>query len=707
MKPTERLNMEWDEDTLPSGQRLILWILICLLGLSGLILCFVSQPVFYPEFKIGDIAYHDLRAKISTHIEDEGATKQARLQARNSVVPVFKEHKGEYEKFSQDIDKELATLKNLQAKIYANHASSLKITPDEDSASIIKAPEYYELYIASAVPTKKFDSFAREFSISAQKVNRTLPRFSVPDNTIWQAAVEEFLPENWTEDLKKQAAVLICHLLRPNLIIDEDATFAKAAQLTAVVHPVMKSIEPGMVLLKRGQAVDEDNIKLLEAGGVHGQIRWPLVFTLILSLIASSTFVGVYLYTFKRQCLFSLSALGLIFATSILACALAFPLSKSFEQLIPLPALALVLTVFFSRTLALIVTIPLLVLLAVGGTVNPANCLALTAGCVAAVFSYSKQRNDLVFTGLLIGISQALGFLASLAFLPQSFTISTLGVTVLFEFFGGIVSAIISIGSLPFLENIFGLLTPFRLAELTNAEQPLLRQLETKAPGTYQHSLAVANLAEAGARAIGADANLVRAGALYHDLGKAADAKYFIENQLGDKNPHDSLSPEQSKEKVLNHVKDGLELGIKYGLPRAIRDFIPMHQGTSLMAYFYHKACVRDGVDKVDTNFYRYPGPKPNTKETAIVMLADVSEAVTHSMKDPSQEEVDEALTKVLENRWEDGQLNQSTLSHREMLQIKTAFAKVWRDLHHERPKYPTTTTGRMPMPPEAVAPHN
>jgi len=700
-KNTQKGNVypvEWEEDILPSGRRLLIWILLCLLGLTGIILSFITQPLFFPELKLGDVAYQDLKSTIKGEIQDEAATKQAELRARNSVVPVFRQSRGQYEKFAQDIQAELATIKFIQAKIYG-HAPT--------SSNSNKAPEYYELYIASAIPPKNFDAFARDLSLCAQKVNRALPRFSVQDSTFWQPAVEEFLPDDWPADLRKQAALLICRILSPNLIIDEDATNLKAEQLVSVVRPVMRDIKPGTVLLKKGQYVREDNIQLLQAAGVTGQIRWQLIFTLVLSLVASSAFVGVYLYTFQRQYLFSLASLGLIFTTSIIACSLAFPLSKGYQPFIPIPALALILTIFFGRPLAFIVTAPLLVLLLVDGTISMNNCLALAIGGSAAILSYSKQRHDLVFTGLIIGIAQAFGFLASLAFLQPVSGIAALGKMIIVQFFGGITTAIISIGSLPFLENLFGLLTPFRLTELTNAEHPLLRKLETEAPGTYQHSLAVANLAEGGARAIGADTNLVRAGALYHDLGKAASPKYFIENQLGDKNPHDSITPEESREKVLNHVKDGLDLAIKSGLPKAIRDFIPMHQGTSIMAYFYHKACMRDGVDKVDPNSYRYPGPKPHSKETAIVMLADVSEAITHSMKNPSQDEIEEALSKVFENRWQDGQLNQSTLTYKELQQVKIAFAKVWHDLHHERLKYPTTTTGRMPMPPQPVAPHN
>jgi hypothetical protein len=391
-----------------------------------------------------------------------------------------------------------------------------------------------------------------------------------------------------------------------------------------------------------------------------------------------------------------------MYTVSVVVFAMSALWGKSYPQIVPLPAAALILTIFLGQRVAAAVTVTVAIFLGVDGLIDMSNLVALATAAGAAIGFYSKKRHALMSTGLIMALAQGLGFVT--ASLMQGITSPTILVKGLsYDFVGGIILAIVSIGSLPFLESIFGMLTPFRLAELTDADQPLLRKLEENAPGTYQHSLAVANLAEAGARDIGADVNLVRAGAFYHDVGKMVRPKYFIENQLGDKNPHDSMSPEDSRARVLAHVTDGIALAQEYGLPKAVQDFIPMHQGTSLMAYFYHKACLRDGTDKVDPEFYRYPGPKPQSKETSIVMLADVSEAVTHSMKDPSQEEVEEAMTKVFQNRWDDGQFNESTLTYTELQKVKKAFVHVWRTLHHERLKYPSTTTGRMAVPPEAV----
>jgi putative nucleotidyltransferase with HDIG domain len=413
--------------------------------------------------------------------------------------------------------------------------------------------------------------------------------------------------------------------------------------------------------------------------------------------------VALFLYTYEPEHFFSVSSIGLMFTVAVVACAMASIIGKTYPQFVPIPAAALILTIFFGPRVAIVWTVPMIMLIAVDRLVDMRNIFAHCLASAAAIWTYSRQRNAVISTGLAVAAGQVAGDLTVSAFNMSITSWHMLGRQAGIDFLGGISSSILAIGSLPYLENIFGLITPYRLAELTDANQPLLRRLEENAPGTYQHSLAVANLAEAGAKAISADPNMVRAGALYHDIGKMVRPKFFIENQLGATNPHDSMTPEESRARVLAHVTDGIALAQKYALPKAIQDFIPMHQGTTLMAYFYHKACLRDGVEKVDANFYRYPGPKPDTKETAIVMLADVSEAVTHSMQNPTNEEVEIALDKVFQNRWDDGQLADSNLTYEEMQKVRAGFCRVWRTLHHERLKYPATTTGKMPIAPDVV----
>lgn len=578
----------------------------------------------------------------------------------------------------------------------------------------------FRLLIALSVPPESLSDYYKTTMAATERILSRFERFPVSDKGIWADTVYEFLPDSWGVTLRRTTARVVSQYLEPNLAVDPLATKRKADLAVREIKPVTIDYEEGQILVRKGQRVSEEIAQTLQALNVSRVNSLPLMVVLGFSLVSAVVCSALFLLHFEPRHFFSANSIGLIYTVLIVACAAASVMGQTYPQFVPIAGAALTLTIFFGRRVTLVLIFPLLVLIAVDRLVGGSHAIALLCASLAAVLGYSRDRKSLMFTGLVIGLAQAGGFFLAYAmakllpFLSLGSTpwlvlaphvslpsFNNLGQAVGMEFAGGLSSSIIAIGSLPFLENIFGLVTPFRLAELAEADQPLLRQLEEKAPGTYQHSLAVANLAEAGAKAIMVDVKLVRAGALYHDVGKMVRPKFFIENQLGAVNPHDSMSPEDSRDRVLAHVTDGLELARKYSLPKAVSDFIPMHQGTTLMAYFYHKACERDGRDNVDALFYRYPGPKPSSKETAIVMLADVSEAVTHSMKDPSEEEVEVALTKVFEARWDDGQFSESGLTYDELQRVNLAFVRVWRTLHHERLKYPSTTTGKMAVAPE------
>jgi len=601
--------------------------------------------------------------------------------------------------------------------------ASLQIHPD-------KFPAKEALYISLSVLPENVDAFASEINEALKSLSKSFKRFPVEHKSFWKNTVFEFLPDSWTPGVRKNMSNVISHSLEPNLAIDPIATKQKADLAARGVTPVVKQYKGGDILVKKGDIVSDEMAKTFHNLGIAREMSLPLLVALSSTAIAAMFFTALVLFHYEPRHFFSSNSLSLMFSLVIVALLSASTFGRDYPQFVPLPAAALNLAIFFGRRVSLAVILPLMILVAVNGLLDINHLMALGFASLAAIFAYSRHRH-LTVTGFMVGIAQAVGFTLSLTLIhlmpdmPQFLSmfgtapltlpagtnlqdnmfpsITQLSQSALFEFFAGLALAILAIGVMPFLEDIFGLVTPQRLAELAEADQPLLKELEEKAPGTYQHSLAVANLAEAGAKAIKADVVLVRAGAMYHDVGKMVKPKLFIENQLGAKNPHDSMTPEDSRDVVLAHVTDGIELARKYALPKAVRDFIPMHQGTTLMAYFYSKACQRDGKENVDTMFYRYPGPKPSSKETAIVMLADVSEAVTHSMKDPSEEEVETAISRVFENRWDDGQFDQSTLTNDELEQVKLAFVRVWRTLHHERLKYPSTTTGRMAIPGESL----
>jgi putative nucleotidyltransferase with HDIG domain len=248
---------------------------------------------------------------------------------------------------------------------------------------------------------------------------------------------------------------------------------------------------------------------------------------------------------------------------------------------------------------------------------------------------------------------------------------------------------------LPSIERLFDITTGMTLAELRDPKQPLLRQLQQKAPGTYNHSLQVANIAEAAADAIGADSLLVYVGALYHDIGKMNKPEYFVENQAGGYNKHAKLRPKMSQLVIVGHVKDGIELAREYGLPRSLQHFIESHHGTTLVEYFYHAAKTQAETDEksaVTEVEFRYPGPKPRTKEAAILMLADLVESATRAMAEPNPSRIESLVRELSRKRLMDGQFNQCDLTFRELGLIEESMINRLCSIHHGRISYPSAS---------------
>lgn len=787
-----------------TGKQLLSWLSVGVVGALFIFLALTSGQLFNRGIRAGDIAERNILAPQTAFVFDPVATKEAKENARQLVVPAFQMDRSRDELTLKEVDKSLDRIKLLQAKGLVpdiGKTVNLSLSADEDFYLLTCSTEAFEnifsqsvsqtstsldgivsakvkaaltktigrtrgrsarvrkrkaaellaklktsfetkreiidelvkvedqisrseaLIALSVAPSRMSDYTATLNGVTKRILNR-FERFAVSDKVVWADTVYEFLPDAFDSTLRRSSSEIISTFLEPNLVIDPAATKVKADQALRAVQPITRKYEKGQLIVKKGTVISEEIAETLQTLGFTRISSFPFLVVLGFTVIAAVAFAGLFLHQFEPKHFFSSTSLGLIYSVVVVACAVASVFGQTHPQFVPMSGAALCLVIFFGRNVALAVIIPLLILVAVDRLVGGVHLVAIAMACAAAIFGNSRDRKSLMFTGLLIGVAQAFGFLVaygigkSLPFLSLGKllpvlgvgttpwmvlaphvslpSVSDLGQVLALEFAGGLASAIVAIGCLPFLENIFGLVTPYRLAEMAEADQPLLQQLEEKAPGTYQHSLAVANLAEAAAKAIKVDVKLVRAGALYHDVGKLVRPKFFIENQLGAKNPHDLMSPEDSRDRVLAHVTDGIELAKKYAIPKAISDFIPMHQGTTLMAYFYHKACERDGKNNVDAQFFRYPGPKPNSKETAIVMLADAAEAVTHSMKDPTEADVEKAINKIFELRWADEQFSEADLSYDEMQRVKLAFVRVWRTLHHERLKYPSTATGKM-----------
>lgn len=300
-----------------------------------------------------------------------------------------------------------------------------------------------------------------------------------------------------------------------------------------------------------------------------------------------------------------------------------------------------------------------------------------------------RSRQTVTIAGVLVGLASAAVAVALIAYTQQPFILNTILLAIACGLASGVITAAVTAVFLPMCETLFGILTDVKLLELSNADLPVLGQLAMRAPGTNQHSHAVGQLAEEACRVVGGNNLLTRIGALYHDIGKSAAPDHFVENQMG-KNPHDRLKPAQSAKIIISHVTYGMKLAKEMGLPQRIIDFIPQHHGTRTLHYFLKKAQAeaREDEEFVENDF-RYPGPKPQFKEAAIMMIADSCEAGARSLSEPTPENIRFIVTKIIDSILGDDQLDECDLTLRELTQIREAMIRSLVAIYHSRIDYP------------------
>ncbi|MFN6463466.1 MAG: HD family phosphohydrolase [Nostoc sp. DedVER02] len=536
--------------------------------------------------------------------------------------------------------------------------------------------------------------------ILTQGIPQGLPKNILQDAVSLQ--LQSFVPES-AELLAKN---LLLAVLKPNLQKDEEQTRENAQKAAAGVPPVMVKVRHGEVIVKRGVQITAWNFQVLEHYRlVRREVKWRgLVKLGGLIAIAIGIFVWVERhidYELRQRdrllvLLLTLSVPGLV--------TMGLPYTTW-------SALGLLLGSFYGPILGLTVVGLLSPILAISLDMSKAALLAGVAGAILGSYIAQRlrSREELALLGVAIALTQGGIYLLVKILIGQVFG-STWYIVLreagLFAL-SGLAWSVVALGLSPYLEKVFDLVTPIRLAELANPNRPLLKRLATETPGTFQHTLFVATLAEAAAKELGCNVELVRAGTLYHDIGKMHDPLGFIENQMGGPNKHDTeiKDPWKSAEIIKKHVTEGLVMARKHLLPTAIQAFIPEHQGTMLIAYFHHQAQQMAQLDPsltVDDADFRYDGPIPQSRETGIVMLADSCEAALRSLqasaksvgekpllKDVSTEQALAMLNNILRAKWQDNQLVDSGLKREEMSQIAQIFVDVWQQFNHKRIAYP------------------
>ncbi len=533
--------------------------------------------------------------------------------------------------------------------------------------------------------------------------------------------VVELDVRGWDGVKKRQRQLfvdLIMANLTPNLTANSSETLRLRNEAAASAGSVAHNIRKGEVIVRQGAKVDEVTARAIAqmAGTRDGRRMLLTAFGTFFLLAAAALLVWLMCGQERRQdrsrermsseCLILImlhlaGARFAYFVAEALAKAIErdpFQSVESYAFAIPLASLALISVLLYGRNVALVLS--LVYALLVGHVVTTDAIWVMMvyalASSLAAVFALDhhqfKQRSVMTRAGAVVGLVNVAALLALKAMsgevtggLPQ------LGFDLLCGFSGGLLAAAVASFSVPIFESLFQITTSIKLIELANPNLPILRRLALEAPGTFQHSLAVANLAKSGCEAIDCDSVLINTGALYHDIGKIFRPQYFIENQVPGQNPHDKIQPSMSALILINHVKEGLELAYKSNLPQPILDAIEQHHGTRLIKFFYNRAKERaePGAKEVREDEFRYPGPKPQSKEMGVLMLADAVEAASRTLIAPGRQKLRGLLQTLFDDSLQDGQLDETDLTLGDLHKVEEAFLRVLTNIHHRRIDYP------------------
>lgn len=543
---------------------------------------------------------------------------------------------------------------------------------------------------------EQWTQVAREVPIALDRAMRT----EIRESTINQArrAVPGFI-SSFLDDASSDVTIqLVRNLIRPNSFPNPERTEALRNEARANVSPVYVTLIEGETVIRSGdRATAEQAEKLAILSRLQSEWNfWTLARgTVFVLLVLSITITA--LARVRRSLLSNPRELALLLILTViwLLAAKAMMVNHPWLPfLLPMAAYGILVSVFCKMRVAqVLITMFALVLLYMLPT-NAAMVIYHTLGSMAAILivGRAERLNSFLWAGLTVaGINLAV---MVAMFAPFRTYNSTMMVEMLLVIaIDGALTAAISLVGYFVLGNLFGITTPLQLTELSRPTHPLLRQVLLKASGTYHHTILVSNLAERAAAAIGADALLVRVGAYYHDIGKTVRPYFFAENIMDGSSPHEKLDPLTSAQIIISHVKDGLDLARKYNLPDRIQDFIREHHGRSLVKYFYLMAQRQNEDDTpISEDDFRYPGPNPRTRETAILMLADTCEAAVRAMRPASREELELLVNRLIDERVANGELDESDLTFKELQIVKNIFLQVLQGVHHPRIKYPDDT---------------
>ncbi len=672
--------------------------IILVLLLAG-ILIFTLAALMIPnlsnkidsQISAGEVASREIVAPRSLTYTSDILTENQKEAAADSVAAIYS---------PPDTTIARDQLERLRATLaYINSVRADTFATNEQKLADLSALEEIDLDQETAqsildLSDSRWQAVQQEAIVVLEQVMRATIREDRLDSA--RDNVPTLVSLSLPEDQAAIVSELVTGFVTPNSLYSEVLTETARQQAIDAVTPVERSFVQGQTILLRGQIISETDLEALEQFGlVKTQTRWQDLVSAAALAILTLVYFLIYLSRNSKlaEDLPGLSVIIILFIVFLVGGRFVITSQSVFPYIYPLAAFSLIVASLFGTKTALVFTLPLCILYAYDTPNAYELILVNLLGSYSGVFALGAARRMTAFfwAAALIAFAEIMVIIAFRVPQPNADLIN-IAALVGIALVNGIAASSLTVLLQYVIAQVLGMTTALQLMEISRPDHPLLQFILRNAPGTYQHSLQVANLAEQAAEIIGADTLLTRVGAIYHDSGKALNPFFFIENQLpGMKNPHDSLDPISSAQMIIRHVPDGVELARKYRLPRRIQEFVEEHHGTMITRYQYAKAIEAAGGDEsqVDETQFTYPGPRPRSRETAILMLADGSEARVRAERPENEEELRKVIQSVVEHRLSSGQLDETDLTLRDLDNLIDSFTTTLRGIYHPRIEYP------------------
>ncbi|MFC1517331.1 HD family phosphohydrolase [Candidatus Margulisiibacteriota bacterium] len=664
--------------------RLSLFLVLYIIVLLALTLPVFSNRVTLQE---GEVTEWDILSPITGEIEtkaDRAQTEVMRGKREQAVETVYIIDKSIVDRSKADVTSYFGKIRKLKEKELA----------DEERAALGQSLEFNLSSRSLGVLSRANNTTLKLLESIILRTSQEILLQGVEDakSAQIQQQIDSSLKDLLVgKEYKRAVREVIIASLYPNKVVNQRETDKRRRLGKNTIIPMHTKLRRGSPIVFSGEKITKEHIAIFTALGIYGRgVDWSYLFSAAGMELILFFFFFMYLFFYRRKVYDDpkrLLVLAILISVTVLLGRFLSPWNGHF---VPVPAAAMLLVILVDGPVAIISTVLMSFFIGMIFNFDFSIISMLLFGSFVAISRSTGifQRTDLTKAGFLIGLTN-MAVVLLVAILKKVLIWPDILPDLVFGGVNGVVSAIFVIGTLPYWETTFNIITPMRLGEFANPNQPLLKRLLVEAPGTYHHSLVVANMAEAAAEVIGANSLLARVGGYYHDVGKIKRPYFFVENQIGAENPHDKIQPRLSALIILSHPRDGVELAVKYKLPSMIIDIIAQHHGTSMVSFFYRQFLAKAGEEKINENEFRYEGPTPKSKEAAVVMMADSVEAAVRSLERPTPHKIEALIRKIFKERLDDGQLDDCRLTLKDLDKMREAFLYVLGGRLHSRVEYP------------------